>query len=99
MTIKLINEMQIALGFFDKEFAEKSKEKDENTNHYACAEIALRRIIPQKPIDKSQNPADWHIMCCPNCNRTFWNSGEFVHYQPHYCENCGQAIDWSDSTK
>ena len=96
MKAQLMNEMRIALGFFDKEFTEKSRANDDNANHYACAEIALRRIVPQQPIDKSQNPADWHIMCCPTCNRTFWNSGEFVHYQPHYCENCGQAIDWSD---
>lgn len=89
--------MQIALNFFEKQFTEKLAEGDVNSTHYACAEIALRRIVPQRPVDKSQNPADWHIMCCPTCKRTFWNSGSFMHYQPLYCEICGQAIDWSDS--
>lgn len=95
METQLKNEMQMALGFFDEKFVEKLNVDEEIANHYACAGLALRRIIPREPIDKSQNPADWHIMCCPTCKRTFWNSGEFVHYQPHYCENCGQAIDWS----
>lgn len=88
-----MNDMQIAYAFFERKFNEMTE--DEIKGHYACAEIALRRIIPQKPIDKSQNPEDWHIMSCPNCNRVFWNSGDFVHYQPFFCEKCGQAIDWS----
>lgn len=95
MKSELKNEMIEALAFFDNSFLQKSKNGDTDAGLYACAEIALRRIVPQKPIDKSQNPTDWHIMACPTCRRTFWNSGEFVHYQPHYCENCGQAIDWS----
>ena len=45
--MQLMNEMQIALEFFDKELKEKSKINDENVNYYACAEIALRRIISQ----------------------------------------------------
>lgn len=68
----------------------------ETPSYDACAAIALRRIIPQKPIDKSQKHTEWHIMCCPTCGRTFWNSGEFIHYKPHHCDNCGQAIDWSE---
>lgn len=96
MNPQLRKEMQIALDFCDKKFREKSKANDKDANNYACAEVALRRFVPQKPMDKSLNPTDWHIMCCPTCKRTFWNSGEFVHYQPHHCDNCGQAIDWSD---
>ena len=57
---------------------------------------ALDKQIPKKPYDKSNNPEDWHIMCCPSCNRVFWNSGNFVHYEPKWCEKCGQQIDWSE---
>ena len=58
---------------------------------------ALEKQIPKKPVDKSKNPVDWHIMSCPCCNNTFWNSGQFVRYQPKFCNYCGQAIDWSDT--
>jgi hypothetical protein len=97
MNYQLKSEMREALIFFDDIFIEKSKKGEEDRGYYACASLALNKSIPQKPIDKSLNKEDWHIMCCPNCNRVFWNSGEFVHYQPHYCENCGQALDWSDT--
>lgn len=45
-------------------------------------------------IDKSKNPTDWHIMHCPTCDRIFWNSGQFMHYEPKYCEKCGQKMLW-----
>lgn len=94
--IQLTNEMQIALEFFDKIVTEKFRAGDKSATYYACAEIALRRSVPERPKDKSLNSEEWHVMCCPTCGRTFWNSGNFVHYEPRYCENCGQAIDWSD---
>lgn len=58
---------------------------------------ALEKQIPKKPVDKSKNPVDWHVMACPCCNNTFWNSGQFIRYQPKFCNYCGQAIDWSES--
>lgn len=45
-------------------------------------------------IDKSKNPTDWHVMHCPTCDRIFWNSGQFMHYEPKYCEKCGQKMLW-----
>ena len=97
MNYQLNSEMKKALIFFNSLFKEKSKKDELEKNHYACAFLALEKSIYKKPIDKSLNKKDWHIMCCPTCKRVFWNSGEFVHYQPHYCENCGQALDWSDT--
>ncbi len=44
--------------------------------------------------DKSKNPMDWHVMHCPTCDRIFWNSGQFMHYEPKYCEKCGQKMIW-----
>lgn len=100
MKTQLKNEMIISREFFEKKIKERPNKKNEANDYcdvaYPCAVIALDRIIPKKPIDKSGNPTDWHIMGCPTCNRTFWNSGDFVHYTPHYCEKCGQAIDWSE---
>lgn len=55
---------------------------------------ALEKQVSQKPIDKSKNPADWHVMACPCCEYVFWNSGQFFHYEPKYCDKCGQKLDW-----
>lgn len=52
----------------------------------------------KKPIDKSKNPKDWHIMACPRCEKVFWNSGQFFHYEPIFCSTCGQKIDWKGGT-
>lgn len=55
---------------------------------------ALEKQVSQKPIDKSKNPTDWHVMACPCCEYVFWNSGQFFHYEPKYCDKCGQKLDW-----
>ena len=68
-----------------------------NRKMYAELAInALEKQIAKKPIDKSNNPHDWHVMACPCCEHTFWNSGQFVHYQPKFCNYCGQKLDWSE---
>ena len=48
----------------------------------------------KEAVDKSKNPTDWHVMHCPTCDRIFWNSGQFMHYEPKYCEKCGQKMLW-----
>ena len=55
---------------------------------------ALNKQIAKPPYDRG-NP-DWHIICCPSCDRVFWNSGGYMKYEPEYCEKCGQKINWSD---
>lgn len=49
---------------------------------------ALEKQIPRKPIEDGY----FDRPCvCPECGQEFgFNSGF------KYCENCGQAIDWSD---
>jgi hypothetical protein len=64
---------------------------DDMKNAIECME----KQVAKKPIDKSKNPKEWHVMACPCCGRLFWNSGEFVHYEPKWCGKCGQKIDWS----
>ena len=56
---------------------------------------ALEKQIAKKPVDISKNPKEWHIMSCPVCERSFWNSGQFMRYMPKWCEKCGQKIDWT----
>lgn len=36
---------------------------------------------------------EYAIFLCPNCHEIFHNYID----KPHYCEHCGQAIDWSDN--
>lgn len=60
------------------------------------AKEALNKQVAKHPYDKSKNPDDWHVMCCPSCDRVFWNSGQWMKYEPRWCEKCGQKIDWSD---
>ena len=48
--------------------------------------VALEKQIPKK-VTKS---------ACPSCNRVFL----FRHSEKRkgdYCDNCGQALDWSDT--
>lgn len=69
--------------------------KEPVTSYAKMAIEALEKQVPKKPFDKSNNPEDWHVMCCPTCKRIFWNSGDWMHYEPIVCEKCGQYIDWS----
>lgn len=57
---------------------------------------AVEKRIPSKPENKSNNPDNWEVMCCPSCGKVFWNTGNSLRYVPKYCDICGQAIDWSD---
>ena len=38
-------------------------------------------------------PTTWEVCYCPRCNDTL-NAG--WNYQPNYCSNCGQKIDFSE---
>ena len=51
---------------------------------------ALEKQIQKKPI-KDQFSRE----CCPDCGWIVYKDEYGGRYLPH-CENCGQAIDWSD---
>ena len=48
---------------------------------------ALEKQIPNKP--KERDCIGFNTLVCPVCK------GALYLYEP-YCDNCGQAIDWSD---
>lgn len=52
----------------------------------------LEKQIP-KNAELEVEEGEYAIFLCPNCN------GMFHTYidKPHYCEHCGQVIDWSDT--
>ena len=64
----------------------KADEHEEYTiEAYSVALNALEKQIPKK-VTKS---------ACPSCNRIFlFRHGE--KRKGDYCDNCGQALDWSD---
>ena len=48
---------------------------------------ALEKQIPKKP--KERDCIGFNTLVCPECKMALYL------YEP-YCDNCGQAIDWSD---
>ena len=48
---------------------------------------ALEKQIPKKP--KERDCIGFDTLACPECKMALYL------YEP-YCDNCGQAIDWSD---
>lgn len=54
-----------------------------------CRE-AMERQRARKPVKDKYNHD-----CCPNCGWIVYQDEYGGRYLPH-CENCGQAIDWSE---
>lgn len=55
---------------------------------------ALEKQIPKKVIlgyDEQDS------VCCPNCKCELMSMDWYDHWKCNYCENCGQALDWSDT--
>lgn len=57
---------------------------------------ALEKQIPQKPDLEGDGYYDGELVYdtgyCPRCRQDY----EIECHTPKYCENCGQALDWSD---
>lgn len=61
---------------------------------------ALDKQIPKKPIEDTANLTDFKTFHCPTCNKKIVSrlDGEWIAGRPQkYCDDCGQALDWSDS--
>ena len=70
----------------DVEFSEKYQGIQKYTEMLIVCKEALEKQIPKK-VTKS---------ACPSCNRIFL----FRHSEKRkgdYCDNCGQALDWSEN--
>ena len=60
-----------------------------------CIQAVFERFIPKKPIPLKDNYTGKIVSYgCPNCNNTDLGNNEFKN---KHCENCGQALDWSDT--
>lgn len=59
-------------------------------------EQAINKQIPHKPDLEGDGYWDGELVYdtgyCPNCHQDY----EIEYHTPKYCENCGQALDWSE---
>lgn len=65
-----------------------------------CAIAALDKQIPKK-LKTIKVGLSGSVLLCPSCENemamicdSVWQKGR---YKQKYCDNCGQALDWSDS--
>ena len=74
------------------EFAIKYQRKQEYAEMLIFCKSALEKRIPkstQKVEVQGYMRKHWNPKCCPTCRTQ--------HYgKPKYCDECGQALDWSD---
>ena len=64
-----------------------------------CIDEALEKQIPKKPILDTIFPSGIKWFRCPICNQKIVSrlDGEWIAGRPQkYCDNCGQALDWSE---
>ena len=59
----------------------------EQKEAFSVAINALEKQIPKKP--KERDCIGFNTLVCPVCK-------EALYLYEQYCDNCGQAIDWSD---
>lgn len=62
---------------------------------------ALEKEISKNPIINKENinNVNYKIYICPCCRQQLIKKIDgdiFVGKFPHYCDNCGQALDWSE---
>ena len=59
----------------------------------ALACKALEKQIPKRVILEYD---EQDSICSPNCKGELMSMDWYDHWKCNYCENCGQALDWSD---
>lgn len=79
----------------DFERLDRDIERGEDACRVVCA--ALEKQISKKPI--IDNCANYKNYICPCCKKQIIrkiDDGFVAGRKQKYCDNCGQAIDWSD---
>lgn len=67
----------------------------DDCNWLEAAKSALEKQIPLKPQEKKCDFSDFTIVC-PKCGSVIINTFNNTKYQPHYCRDCGKALDRSN---
>lgn len=71
------------------------KALEENEQYKVLGTVEELRIAKGKQIPKKPIQDQFSHQSCPNCGWIVYQNEYGGRYLPH-CENCGQAIDWSD---
>ncbi len=79
----------------------KDKTGDVDSSACVVAFEALEKQIPKKPIIKNIPATTYTLLdfCCPLCNYRIISKLDedyFSGSKDLFCENCGQALDWSE---
>lgn len=92
--LKLVEYMDIALAL-DVDSAEIKKNILQSIKEVAEKQIPKKPIINKGKFDY----VNYKIYMCPCCKQQIIKKIDgdiFVGKIPHYCDNCGQALDWSE---
>ena len=77
---------------------ELARKYDLAPDYIETLEVAVEALEKQKPKKYYNHNLDGK--CCPTCldRATFqtWKHGYPVTVKMKFCQNCGQAIDWSE---
>lgn len=57
------------------------------------------RDTPKKGVWQYYNNFGDMGLCCPNCKALIRKVFSTYEYKPNYCDNCGQALEWSDENE
>ena len=86
----------------DVKFSEKYQGKQEYTDVLLLCKEALEKQIPKKMIKEAEATLFggiiyFHCSCCKFIQMSELNGQLFSGGRYKYCQNCGQALDWSDA--
>lgn len=96
--------------YSEKQIVDGLKHMNDCLNAYQIGKAALEEIQQYRLLgaveecrdamekQKAKKPVkdEYNHKCCPRCGWIVYKDEFDGRYLPH-CENCGQAIDWSDT--
>jgi uncharacterized protein YcgI (DUF1989 family) len=69
-------------------------------SHYTAMHNALEKQIKKKVIVETEDDREYIDFICPYCENTIEQARKgqkYNLYKPKYHDNCGQALDWSET--
>ena len=90
--IKICNTIVFATSFSNPQGVPLNTTKEELTEAIRMSIQALEKQVPKKVLE------DKNIYLCPYCGSNVETDcgDDMLDYRLHFCDNCGQKLDWSD---
>lgn len=89
------NYKQGTIGEYEKALEVIIQALEEIQQYRAIGTVEECRAAVEKQKPKKPTEDVYYHKCCPNCGWVVYQDEFGGRYLPH-CENCGQAIDWSE---